>query len=305
MDDRKHEWSRIYCCPELDNLELIHAHYVTHSFSRHSHDFFVIGLIEQGVQSYTCRGIKHITPAGDLFLVQSEEAHTGEAFTDQGYVYRTIYPSATLLTGINGEDCKKETPFFRQHVIHDPSLSRKFLRFHQAVCERDSALACESLFLTMSGDLIRGYSTSSLHKRDIGLERPAVQLAREYVDAHYGEDVSLTDLARLTSLNPTHIARVFEREVGLPPHAYLEQTRIAQAKLMLTQDIPLVEIALAIGYPDQSHFTHRFKRFVGVTPGQYRRARKITQDFWQPRDRSLGLRKRLGLQSTATKETHD
>jgi hypothetical protein len=122
----------------------------------------VIGLIERGVQSYTCCGVRHVTPVGALFLVQSEEAHTGEAVSADGYVYRTAYPSAELLAQANAERCgKTEVLPFRQDVIHDRSVSKKFLRLHRAVTGQESALACEAMFLEALGELIYRYGHGS------------------------------------------------------------------------------------------------------------------------------------------------
>jgi AraC family transcriptional regulator len=59
------------------------------------------------------------------------------------------------------------------------------------------------------------------------------------------------------------------------PHGYLIGRRVKRAKdLMLQSDAPLSEIALAAGFSDQAHFTTRFRRVVGITPGAWRRERR-------------------------------
>jgi AraC-like DNA-binding protein len=115
-------------------------------------------------------------------------------------------------------------------------------------------------------------------------ELQAVRRAREYLEAHFLENVSLLGLGELVSLSPWYFARTFERAVGLPPHAYLEGVRVRRARELLDRGASLVEVALSVGYPDQPHFTRRFKRLVGITPGQYCRDRRIAQDRFRPRD---------------------
>jgi AraC-like DNA-binding protein len=101
-------------------------------------------------------------------------------------------------------------------------------------------------------------------------DRSVVAQVRDYLEAHYSEDVSLAELSALTSRSLFHIARTFKKAIGLPPHAYLESFRIARAREFLRAGMTVVDTALAVGYPDQRHFTHRFRRHTGFTPGQYR-----------------------------------
>jgi AraC-like DNA-binding protein len=75
-----------------------------------------------------------------------------------------------------------------------------------------------------------------------------------------------------------HLARAFEKDVGLPPHVYLDMVRTQRARSLLDAGNPIADVAVAVGYADQSHLTHRFKRLLGITPGQYARERKIRQD---------------------------
>ena len=86
---------------------------------------------------------------------------------------------------------------------------------------------------------------------------------------HYAEGATLSELAHLVGLSPFYLLRIFEQEVGIPPHAYLESIRIRQAQRRLICGTPIAEVAYELGFSTQSHFTHRFKRLLGVTPGQY------------------------------------
>ena len=58
--------------------------------------------------------------------------------------------------------------------------------------------------------------------------------------------------------------------MGVPPHAYLRQIRIAQAKKLLKSGLSLADVAQTVGFTDQSHLNRWFKRLWGITPGQYR-----------------------------------
>lgn len=82
-------------------------------------------------------------------------------------------------------------------------------------------------------------------------------------------NISLTELAELTDLSKFHICRVFREVFGLPPHAYLNLIRIRQAKRLLAQGVSPAQVAVDVGFFDQTHLTKRFKAVLGVTPRQY------------------------------------
>jgi AraC-like DNA-binding protein len=68
-----------------------------------------------------------------------------------------------------------------------------------------------------------------------------------------------------------YFARGFKQSAGVTPHHYLTQKRVERAQDMLAHtDLSLSEIALAVGFSDQSHMTRQFRQIVGITPGQFR-----------------------------------
>jgi AraC-like DNA-binding protein len=102
---------------------------------------------------------------------------------------------------------------------------------------------------------------------------PPRTLARvkDYIEAHLDSALTMIELAQIAGLSISHFARCFRRSVGLPPHTYVKQRRVARARDMLAAtDLPVAEIALVLGFSDQSHFTRRFREVMGVPPGAYR-----------------------------------
>ena len=268
------EWSHYYRQPALHDLEVLHARFIEHRFARHAHEYYVIGVVEAGVQAYTYRGARHVTPAGQVFLVNPGESHTGEAATPKGYVYRTVYPRPPLMQQVAAEVTGRAgLPFFRRAVIHDEKLTARLVRFHRSVTGGASSLSVESHLIAALAHLIRRYADAPLSRFRRLNERAAIRNAREYIDAHYQADISLAELAALARLSPFYFARAFQKDVGLPPHAYLDTVRIQRARELLLRGVPIADVSIAVGYGDQSHFTHRFKRMLGMTPGQVARLR--------------------------------
>lgn len=103
------------------------------------------------------------------------------------------------------------------------------------------------------------------------LHAGALKRIDRYLDEHLGDSVRLEDLARLAAVSRFHFARCFRRSTGESPMAFLRRMRIERAKELLANGSPICDIALELGFYDQSHFTRHFARIVGTTPGRYAR----------------------------------
>lgn len=100
--------------------------------------------------------------------------------------------------------------------------------------------------------------------------------ARELLHARFSESLTLDDIAKAAGVHPTHLSRVFRRQFGCTVGEYVRQLRIEYASRQLsTTDIPLHEIAVSAGFSDQSHFARTFKRYVQISPNEYRRIARV------------------------------
>ncbi|TWB11284.1 AraC family transcriptional regulator [Nitrospirillum amazonense] len=135
-------------------------------------------------------------------------------------------------------------------------------------------LLIESLSVALSVHLVRSYS-ADVHTVDTPLAAPsssAVRRALAYVEDRGMEKITLAELAEAAGVNRFHLVKIFKKEVGMSPMRYLERLRIERAKEMVrAADLPLADIAYAVGFSDQSHFTRRFRHHAGCTPAVYAR----------------------------------
>jgi AraC-like DNA-binding protein len=102
---------------------------------------------------------------------------------------------------------------------------------------------------------------------------PAAQKRKlvDYIRANLAGNISVTELAALVQMSPSHFARVFRASLGVAPYQFVMQERIEQAKDMLgATTISSSQVAMAFGFASQSHFVKVFRQFTGVTPKQYR-----------------------------------
>jgi AraC-like DNA-binding protein len=120
-------------------------------------------------------------------------------------------------------------------------------------------------------ELIARHASNRPTYRKFSGDQRAIQLIKDFIHDAFDQHISLKQLSSLAGLSPYYLTRLFKKATGLPPHAYLTQTRLKHAKAMLRQGIPLADTAIRTGFVDQSHFNRQFKKWTGVTPGEYRR----------------------------------
>lgn len=264
------EWSILRYDPDL-KIDFLHAFYTKHAYPVHSHDYYVVCLIERGVQSCVAGRSKDITLPGGIILLNPGEPHSGESASDDGFEYRALYPTCEHMQlvrqGLEGSFHSDLS--FDTVRLYDHELEGALRRLHLALHQPASAFERESRFVWVVTRLMQRYMRPVPQQERLKLEPDAIKRAKAYIEAHYAEGVSLKEIAAEVALSPYHFLRVFRDQVGMPPHAYLETVRIRAAQSLLERGEALSQVAQATGFSTQAHFTDRFKRIIGVTPGRY------------------------------------
>ena len=261
---------RVWHQPDFGNTEVHRGTSVVRYCPPHWHEQYHLCAIEAGGGRLFYRGATHNTPAGSLFIVHPFEVHSNQAYDQDGCSYRNLYIDPEWIRGAVLDILEKQTtPFFSKPVLFDPALIKAYLQLVQVLETTGSRLERESLFLRLLANLIRNHASERMPVAREGFERKAVGRVRDYLIAHYEQNVSLEHLAQVAQLSKFYLNRVFSAELGLPPHAFQTQVRVAKAKTLLREGLEISQVALLTGFADQSHLNRHFKRLVGVTPGEY------------------------------------
>jgi AraC-like DNA-binding protein len=151
-------------------------------------------------------------------------------------------------------------------LVSAPALS---LRARISVFDATFLMRPRSMLLT---ELERRFSVQPPRG---GLPAGVLRRVRDHIDSHLEDHISLEVLAADARLSLYHFARAFRQSMGISPHRYVIQQRVKKAQRLLAQtDLPLANIAVAVGFADQSHFSRQFHRLVGTTPSGFRRAQR-------------------------------
>ena len=137
---------------------------------------------------------------------------------------------------------------------------------------RAQRLLVEGVATMLAAHLVRNYDARLRPPDDLarGLDPAALRSVIGYMHDHIDQHIALNELSNVARVSRFQFIRLFRVSTGLTPMRYLESRRIEFAReLIRKNDMPMAEIALAVGFVDQSHFVKRFRRHAGCTPGQY------------------------------------
>ncbi|MGL6045131.1 MAG: helix-turn-helix domain-containing protein [Vogesella sp.] len=253
---------RYWQTPLLPGVELCRARHLDFSYGRHVHLDYHIGLVQFGGQRFIHKGNSHALVAGTLSTVNPDEVHDGLSLLPEGYEVRVFsLPPAQLAALLP----QAENRFFATPLLARPDLYAGFARLHTWLEQpATDPLQAEEEALRLLATLF------SLPGQPHSLSTPQLQQLRDYLMAQLDARHTLEDLATQLGLSRFAFLRQFKQRTGITPYAWLKRLRLEQGKKLLASGLPVSEVALAVGFFDQSHFHHGFRLAYGLTPAQFR-----------------------------------
>jgi transcriptional regulator GlxA family with amidase domain len=142
--------------------------------------------------------------------------------------------------------------------------------------DRQAAWRClsnASMLLSADADGAEAEHPSVQNIQPGGLASWQARRILAHIEANLASKLGVGELADVVALSKSHFSRAFKHSLGLPPMEYVVVRRVERAKSMIssTRD-SLAEVALACGFADQSHLNRRFRDFIGMSPGRWRRS---------------------------------
>ncbi|MEV6110535.1 AraC family transcriptional regulator [Streptomyces sp. NPDC051940] len=262
-----------------------HLHLDSHPV--HTHSFIEILTVVGGTGTHLSPLGEHRLSAGDVWLLRPGAWHALED-CDRLEVFNCCFAPEMLRRELAWT---REDPLL-SHLLYDGPYTPG----HQGTLtlRLDARTLAEYVVHLEALSEVRDQRPDGLHRADVvgrltlalgllartaggaraasGYTHPAVLRAIRLLEAQLTRAWTLQDLADACHLAPNYLVRLFKTNTGLPPMAYLAHHRAETAAVLLAAtDHPVAQIGTAVGWPDQSHFTRRFKAHYGVNPSTYRR----------------------------------
>lgn len=267
--DAVKDFCRFQRIPE-GHCELLSARYSNQHFGRHSHDRYALGVIVQGHEKLYYRGANHLGGAGTVVTLSPGEIHDGVPVDQTGWLYRMLYVEPTWLGEVvlQGRGGAGHVHLFQQPMAKDPALARALVAAHRTIADSSLPLERETVLVEALAGLFQRHGLAPAGQERA--EREAVRRVRQRLDDEAEQNLSLEQLGQDVSMDPLYLIRVFKREVGVAPHSYQIQRRVARVQALLRGGMDLAQASLACGFFDQSHMARAFKKIVGMTPKAFR-----------------------------------
>jgi AraC-like DNA-binding protein len=286
-DRRRSEVLRVWQLPEAGDVEVIAGTAIHVCVPRHAHAEYQVAAVGAGALRKEIGGTAHVGTAGALLVCRPDEPHAARSARDGGWsgVLLHVPPAAVAAAAAGARDggsrAGADGPPDLPVCGARPPLHAAAGALARALADLDVGGLPMAVEARVDGVLaaIAGHGAAARvaparGAAARGRRDPTVRRLREYLDAHAtgpADALALNRLAREAGLSRWHVLRVFAHAVGLPPHAYVMQRRIALAKRALAAGRPLAAVALDVGFAHQSHFTRHFSRVADMSPGRYAR----------------------------------
>jgi len=267
------EFARYLRPAGLPGVEALHASFVTHRYRPHSHPTWTVATVRRGAARFALEDTEQRAGSGELFVLEPDAVHTGVPAVPGGWAYQVLYLDPAVIPAWAEEGGSPRAA--RWVVFRDETLRRSLAVAHRALAGEPPGLAVDEAVLA-AVDALRPHLAPGppVRVRRSRPEHAAVRRARRHLEERWAEPVALAELADVAGLSRFELARTFRAQVGLPPHAFQLDLRVARARALLAAGEPAAAVAAQCGFYDQAHLTRVFKQAVGVPPARYARSSK-------------------------------
>jgi AraC-like DNA-binding protein len=253
----------------------------------HLHEFIELVYIWEGAGEHTISGRTYAVQRGDMLFFNLGDTHSFRPHEVMG-IYNCLFTpeffGAELLKGHNALDILtltafrdfqgRELPFLpkvtfkgRELVRVEGLLENMYAEFVHK--ESGYRQALEGLVTALVIKLFREFQASAGRNIYQVMDSFSAEIL-EYLEKNYNKKITLAELARQNCYNPSYFSQLFKECFGKSFTAYLQDLRVTKSLELLTGDLSVEQVSLAVGYGDKKQFYKAFRKRMGLTPGAYR-----------------------------------
>lgn len=248
----------------LQNILFENVKQSTNDFTKHYHDTYTIGLTYKGVLKSYNSFETYDSYEYSIRVNNPGEVHSGKS---KEWSHANFYPTVDLLSNLYEQIFyEKKTPFFQRHIVENKLLFLKLHNFFTAYFAKEDEMFVESLLIEALSELILSNTIYTKEYNKIFEDRKLIKNTYELINDSLDTNFTLDTLASNVNLSKYHFLRLFKKEFGLTPHAFIINQRLNKANRLIQKGVSISQASVEVGFNDQSHYTRNFKKFFGYTP---------------------------------------
>lgn len=241
----------------------------------HTHECCEVFLCIKGGSTFLIDGRVYEANDGDIFFMNQYEAHkiTFKQNCDVERYVLQIHPE--FIMSFSTENTNLANCFYKKNKYNKISLDKEnfdyiknlFSDMESEYKFADDIIKQSKILLILSQINILSYNIHG--KNSFVIPEKELTDALSYIDSHFCENITLSDIATHSFISVNKLCRIFKSGLGTTPAKYITSKRISKAKKMLLNGVSVLEVAYSCGFNDYSNFIRTFSARVGISPGKY------------------------------------
>lgn len=234
-------------------------------FPKHFHETFCISLIKSGIEKIELENEFFYSNANCISITNPYEIHANPIIDkDIKVSFDTIYISAELMSAV----LKKRKIEFASRQIQDSQINKSFAQLFDHL--KYGSIDKKDLLLKNFVYNIFPYSQTMKDDNRSSFQSEYLSDLITFIETNLDNKIYLNELAKIVHLNKFSFAKKFKSTTGMTPINYVLMKKVFSAKAQFTSDCDITDIAYSYNFTDAAHFSHAFKKYIGISPTAYR-----------------------------------
>jgi AraC-like DNA-binding protein len=259
--------NRVYKIEELPHIELKYSRIFEECPQKHYHNMICILALKQGSATIVIKNKAINLMRNKLVIINPNEVHYSIS-QEYSKDYHVLYLDRTWYKNLQKHLFDNRDIIILENEISDAALTQEFLTLYKYLCEKSDIIEKELSLLSFLENIFTKYINKN-EVLDLENTSKIAKDFKEYIENNISTKLTLTKISEELGYSPYHIIRICNQDFGLSANAYIVNKRVHRAKKMISEGLDISEVAVEVGFYDQSHLTNVFKKVFALTPKAY------------------------------------